>query len=220
MGFSSLWHMHRSRSGSRGLCLPATFRPQGLITLSTVCALARLAGHISCRQRLWDSPFGAFSSSKVAPALRPPPTRLPLPARLRQRGPKSTQAASPASSATGCFLWRVPRGTVGCLARPTAGGSLGFRPLQGLHPLVLAGISARLLSHVWPSPQLPLATALTPQSVDRQTASPPIAGRTPLLGFLRLNVPGTRPCREPGLCVHLVSRRTLPCDHPHSWGPP
>jgi hypothetical protein len=72
MGFLSLWHMHRTRSGLHGLCLPATFRPQGLITLSTVCALARLAGLISCRQRLWDSPFGAFSSSKVAPALRPP----------------------------------------------------------------------------------------------------------------------------------------------------
>jgi hypothetical protein len=72
MGSCSLWHMHRARSGSRGLCLPATFRPQGLATLSTACTLARLVGLISCRQRLWDSPFGAFSSSKVAPALRPP----------------------------------------------------------------------------------------------------------------------------------------------------
>jgi hypothetical protein len=72
LGFYSLWHMHRARSGSRGLCLPATFRPQGLATLSTACTLARLVGLISCRQRLWDSPFGAFSSSKVAPALRPP----------------------------------------------------------------------------------------------------------------------------------------------------
>jgi hypothetical protein len=64
--------MHRARSGPRGLCLPATFRPQGLATLSTACALARLAGLVSCRQRLWDSPFGAFSSSKVALALLPP----------------------------------------------------------------------------------------------------------------------------------------------------
>jgi hypothetical protein len=71
MGSRSLGHMHHTRSGSRGLCLPATFRPQGLTTLSTACALARLAGLISCRQRLWDSPFGAFSSSKVALALRP-----------------------------------------------------------------------------------------------------------------------------------------------------
>jgi hypothetical protein len=46
-------------------CLPATFRPQGLVTLSTVCSLTRLAGFISRRQRLWGSPFGAFSSLKV-----------------------------------------------------------------------------------------------------------------------------------------------------------
>lgn len=76
LGSCSLRHMHHTRSGSRGLCLPATFRPQGLITLSTDCALARLAGLVSCRQHLWDSPFEAFSSSKVASALRPSPDPL------------------------------------------------------------------------------------------------------------------------------------------------
>jgi hypothetical protein len=76
LGSCSLGHIHHTRSGSRGLCLPATFRPQGLITLSTACALARLAGLVSCRQRLWDSPFEAFSSSKVASALRPSPDPL------------------------------------------------------------------------------------------------------------------------------------------------
>jgi hypothetical protein len=76
LGSCSLGHMHRTRSGLRGLCLPATFRPQGLVTLSTACALARLAGLVSCRQHLWDLPFEAFSSSKVASALRPPPDPL------------------------------------------------------------------------------------------------------------------------------------------------
>ena len=76
MGSCSLGHMHHTRSGSRGLCLPATFRPQGLVTLSTACALARLAGFVSRRQHLWDLPFEAFSSSKVALALRPPPDPL------------------------------------------------------------------------------------------------------------------------------------------------
>jgi hypothetical protein len=71
LGSCSLGHIHHTRSGSHGFCLPATFRPQGLITLSTACALARLAGLISCRQHLWDSPFEAFSSSKVALAFRP-----------------------------------------------------------------------------------------------------------------------------------------------------
>lgn len=81
LGFRSPWHMRYARSGSHGLCLPATFRPQGLVTLSTACSLARLVSLVSCRQRLRDSPFGAFSSRKVAWAL--PPTHAP-PAVTRQ----------------------------------------------------------------------------------------------------------------------------------------
>jgi hypothetical protein len=147
VGFRSLGHMHHTRSGSHGLCLPATFRPQGLITLSTVCALARLAGLVSCRQRLWDSPFGAFSSSKVALAFRPthdphavtvktPPSWTFGPRRLR-----ALQARLPGAS-----FGESLAGAAGCLARRTAGGSLGFRPFQGFRPLVWAGPSTRLLS--------------------------------------------------------------------------
>jgi hypothetical protein len=75
LGFRPLWHMRHTRSGQHGLCLPATFRPQGLATLSTACSLARLAGLISCRQRLWGSPFGAFALPEVFSAL--PPTLAP-----------------------------------------------------------------------------------------------------------------------------------------------
>jgi hypothetical protein len=71
--------MQPTRSGSRGRCLPATFRPQGLSTLSTVSSLDGLAGLVSCRQRLWGFPFGAFSSLKVARRYRRCTTRLPLP---------------------------------------------------------------------------------------------------------------------------------------------
>ena len=39
---------------------PGTFRPQGLVTLSTACSLDRLADLVSDRQRPSDSPFGAF----------------------------------------------------------------------------------------------------------------------------------------------------------------
>ncbi len=39
---------------------PGTFRPQGLVTLSTACSLDRLADPISDRQRPSDSPFGAL----------------------------------------------------------------------------------------------------------------------------------------------------------------
>jgi len=50
------------RSTARGLCLPATFRPQGLAALSAAFSLRTRAGLVSCRQRSWDSPFGAFSA--------------------------------------------------------------------------------------------------------------------------------------------------------------
>lgn len=59
--YSTCW---AKRSTSHGLCLPATFRPQGLITLSTVFSLFVRAGFVSHRQRSWDSPFEASSSAK------------------------------------------------------------------------------------------------------------------------------------------------------------
>lgn len=52
------------RSTSRGNSHPATFRPQGLDTLSTVCSLRSRAGFVSCRRRSWDSPFEAFPSAE------------------------------------------------------------------------------------------------------------------------------------------------------------
>lgn len=68
---------HQSANSSRGLPFrsthaatevrftrarpaPGTFRPQGLITLSTACSLDRLADLVSDRQRPSDSPFGAL----------------------------------------------------------------------------------------------------------------------------------------------------------------
>jgi len=216
MGFASLWHMRRKRSGSRGLCLPATFRPQGLVALSTAYSLARLAGLVSCRQRLWDSPFGAFSSSKVARALRPthdplavadktPPTRTEIHAGCEpcKLGYRVLPSASPSRPS-------------GCLARSAAGGSLGFRPFQGFHLFVLAGISARLLSRAFRSTSVAQRRPRVRRrvSIDERVSSA-VFGRTPLVGFPRLNVPGTRPRSRPGLCVHLASYRTLPCDlHP------
>jgi hypothetical protein len=51
MGFHSLQHMRIRRSTHRGRCLPALFRPQGLVTLSTVSALRIPVGFVSHRQR-------------------------------------------------------------------------------------------------------------------------------------------------------------------------
>jgi hypothetical protein len=53
-----------------GLCLPATVRPQGLVTLSTAYALRTRAGFVSHRRRSWGLPFGAFPSRKVSSRFR------------------------------------------------------------------------------------------------------------------------------------------------------
>jgi hypothetical protein len=55
---------------NRGLCLPAKFRLQGLITLLTVFSLRNPAGFLSRRRRSWDSPYEAFSTCQVAPRSR------------------------------------------------------------------------------------------------------------------------------------------------------
>jgi hypothetical protein len=57
LGFRSLQHIRDRRSTSRGLCLPATFRLQGLATLLTAYSLRTPAGFVSRRRRSWDSPL-------------------------------------------------------------------------------------------------------------------------------------------------------------------
>jgi len=52
----------------RALPQPATLRLQGLATLLASYSLRARAGFFSRRRRSWDSPFGAFSSRKVASA--------------------------------------------------------------------------------------------------------------------------------------------------------
>jgi len=78
MDFTSLQRSRNRRSTSRGLYLPATVRPQGLITLSAAYALRSRAGSISHRRRSWDSPFGAFSFRKVPTAFPPRRTHVPF----------------------------------------------------------------------------------------------------------------------------------------------
>jgi len=70
MGFRSLQHIRARRSTVHGHAQSATFRPQGLVTLSTVSSLQARAGFVSHRQRSWDSPFEAFPSQEVRRRLR------------------------------------------------------------------------------------------------------------------------------------------------------
>jgi hypothetical protein len=118
VGFCSLQHMKNRRSTCRGLCLPATFRLQGLATLLTASSLRFRAGFVSHRQRSWDSPFGAFPSRKVFGALPP-----------RKHPHTVSPAVAPAGDPTG---------------RPGRPRFLGFGPFESpWHPDVC--LARRLL---------------------------------------------------------------------------
>ena len=76
MGSVPLQHIKTRRSGPHGLCLPATFRPQGLTSLSTVFSLRAPARHVADERHSWGLPFGDFLSRKVTrPLNRIGPTR-------------------------------------------------------------------------------------------------------------------------------------------------
>jgi hypothetical protein len=76
MRFVPLQHIRDRRSVLHGLCLPATVRPQGLTSLSTVSSLRARARHVSAKLRSWGFPFGAFLSREVTrPLGRAEPTR-------------------------------------------------------------------------------------------------------------------------------------------------
>jgi hypothetical protein len=67
-------------------CLPATFRPQGLTSLSAVFSLRTPARHVADGRRSWGSPFGGFLSREVTrPLDRIGPTRRLRLGRLRSK---------------------------------------------------------------------------------------------------------------------------------------
>jgi hypothetical protein len=126
MGFHSLQHIRSRRSTCRGLCLPATFRLQGLVTLLTAYSLRLRAGSVSHRRRSWDYPFGAFFSRKVSPCYHAdaPTCRFSRSSarRLASAG-RALRAAAP-----GLSPFREPLAATRVISTPTAGCSLGFCP--------------------------------------------------------------------------------------------
>jgi len=181
LGFHPLGHIHRARSGSHGLCLPATFRPQGLVTLSTVFSLARLAGLISCRQRLWGSPFEAFSSPQLlfrVPANTRPACRY-LWTDMTDRSLLSRDRRLGFRVLPACASLAIQDG---CLARPAAGCSLGFCPFQGSSPSAFVAASSHFLPRACLARQLPIV--LRHASESRSTDDlPDCVSRASLLGF-------------------------------------
>jgi hypothetical protein len=124
-------------------CPPATFRPQGLATLSTAYSLRARAGLVSSRQRSWDSPFGAFPSRKVSTRFREDEPTYRSARRCSRPGKPGW--AGPAGRGSWAFtLPRVPGGRTG-VNSPTTGCSLGLRPSRVLQRPTLPGISPGLL---------------------------------------------------------------------------
>jgi hypothetical protein len=112
---------------ARALPQPATFRPQGLVTLSAAYSLRARAGLFSYRRRSWDLPFGAFSSRKVSAAFPGGCTHTPF-------FPSVSPAAKRWAGPTGRGLWvltlpGVPRARRR-ISTATAGCSLGLHPLR------------------------------------------------------------------------------------------
>jgi hypothetical protein len=172
MDFLSLQHIRNRRSTSCGLCLPAMFRPQGLVTLSAVSSLRSRAGFLSHRLRSWDSPFGAFSSRKAVRAFPHERTHVPFP-------PASvTTYRSRRPDPTGRGFWAYPPESPW---RPTVG--LARRPLAAPLGLSLLGFARGSLDRGFArSPLTRFAAPRSPgvrpasQSVDQP---PPASARDP-----------------------------------------
>jgi hypothetical protein len=107
---------------------PATFHPQGLVTLSMVCSLAGPVDFVSRRQRLWGLTLRSFLLPDGYMTFLPCSPRVSLP-RIRARRSKPTRANPEPDYQVlppGSPLRREK-----CLALRAAGDSLGLHPFQG-----------------------------------------------------------------------------------------
>jgi hypothetical protein len=102
-----------------------------------------------------------------------------------------------------------------CLARQSAGCSLGFRPFQGTPAKALTEISPGLLSRASPTRLERRVSVHHRVSIGFDPVSPVAASKptvpheTTLIGFLHLLDPVHSFDESPGLCVHLMPCRAL-----------
>jgi hypothetical protein len=205
--------MRDRRSTQRGLCLPATFRPQGLVTLSAAYALRARAGFVSHRQRSWDSPFGAFSSRKVPAAFPRGWTHMPF---LPSVFPPPKRRAGPTGRGSWALtLAGVPDGRTR-VSRPAAGCSHGLHPSKVLQRAALLGPSPKLLPRAFAATSLATSRRRRPGVSIGSRLAPPSPPGKPDGGWdnpLRVLAPvRSRPferCPCPG--YGFTSRRAAHC---------
>jgi hypothetical protein len=190
---------------------PATFRPQGLVTLSAAYSLRAPAGFVSRRRRSWDSPFGAFSSRKVSAAF--PRGRTHLPFHLSVFPPPERWAGPTGRGFWVSALPRVPGDQTG-INSPTAGCSHGLRPSRACWNEPCHG-SRRDSSHALCKPQPLGRSSPAPRSLNRLAPRPAtkhgkpwnVVGTT-LLGFLHRPEP-TRSSGTISRAYCFASRRVV-----------
>jgi hypothetical protein len=153
--------MRDRRSTHRGLYLPATFRPQGLVTLSAAYALRARAGFVSHRQRSWDSPFGAFSSRKVPAAFPRGWTHMPF---LPSVFPPPKRRAGPTGRGSWALTLAGVSGDRTRVSTPAAGCSHGLRPSRVLQRAAWSGLSPELLPRASATTDLAASRAGAPES--------------------------------------------------------
>jgi hypothetical protein len=132
-----------------GLCLPAPFHPQGLVTLSVVYSHPGLAGFVSRRQRSWEVPFGAFPSQEVLARFR----TSELTYRFIQRFLRHHKGAGPVRwiAVSELSPSREFLAIGGVFSTPNAGCSHGFSPFEGSPATPFPRISPGILSRAWPT---------------------------------------------------------------------
>jgi len=100
----------RRRSTVCGFASPASFRPQGLATLSTACSRRCLSGLVSSRQRSWAFPLRSFllpQGNRGVVRREAPTYRFPVRCALRRSGKtgpngRGSWALLPAGIPGGC----------------------------------------------------------------------------------------------------------------------
>jgi hypothetical protein len=148
MGFGSLQRSRDRRSTSRGPATPATFRPQGLVTLSAAYSLRARAGSVSHRRRSWDFTLRSFLLRLGTRAFPPGWTHVPFVLPLL---PSPKQRAGPAGRGFWALTLAGVPGARSGVSAPHAGCSHGFSPLQGNPAEAWTGISPGLLPRAWPA---------------------------------------------------------------------
>jgi len=166
---SAPYSTFRNRGSTfHGLCLPASFRLQGLATLLTAYSPRSRAGFVSHRQRSWDSPFGAFSSRKVSSPF--PGGRPHLLFRLTVYPAPRCGAGSTGRSSWGS-AFRESLAAHMCLAHRLLDAPLGFT-FQGSVTDTSTRISPGLLSRAF-RPRLTLGSRRPRVSIGIRPTEPP-----------------------------------------------